>query len=302
MADESQGPSRSFSALSTLSYCVASDDGELRAPRESDPGGTLLPVGTSIQDRYELRRELGRGGMGCVYLARDDRLDRLVAIKVVATPSNSCSTPLDAALAYEARLGAGLNHPAIAAVYDFGFHQGRAFTVFEYVDGDALRELLLAEKTLPLDHALPIIGSLARALDFAHSRGILHRDLKPDNVMIGAFGEVYVVDWGIAVSLRDDGSGRLPLAAEASGLGGTPAYMAPEMLDSNGLSERTDVYLLGAILYEIVAGRPPHLGSGIMDFVKTIVAARFATIAPRIHGTRASCPSKLKKRYWALST
>src|SRR5690606_8689637 len=102
------------------------------------------------------------------------------------------------------------------------------------------------------------------AVRFAHARGVLHRDLKPGNVMIGNFGEVYLLDWGIAVALRDDGTGRFPLASEATELAGTPSYMAPEMLGREAgppLSERTDVYLAGAVLYELITGRPPHVGT-----------------------------------------
>jgi len=114
---------------------------------------------------------------------------------------------------------------------------------------------------------------VCNAIHFAHARGILHRDLKPENVMIGEFGEVYVLDWGIAVSLRDDGTGRLPLAQHATELAGTPAYLAPEMLGGRPglLTERTDVYLLGAILYEITTGKPPHDGGSLMEILHQVV-------------------------------
>ncbi len=116
------------------------------------------------------------------------------------------------------------------------------------------------------------------AIHYAHRVGILHRDLKPENVMVGDFGEVYVVDWGIALSLRDDGTGRLPLAAEAKGLTGTPAYMAPEMFTGRGdlLSERTDVYQLGGLLHEIVSGEPPQRGTDPVRIVLDAVAQRRA--------------------------
>jgi serine/threonine-protein kinase len=112
-------------------------------------------------------------------------------------------------------------------------------------------------------------------VSLAHSRGILHRDLKPENVMVGPFGEVYLVDWGIAVSLRPDPSGRLPLASRATELAGTPAYMAPEMLGSGTLTERTDVYLLGAVLHEILTGAPPHAGRGFREVVMSILTSSF---------------------------
>src|SRR3954468_5595472 len=114
-----------------------------------------------------------------------------------------------------------------------------------------------------LDWNLQQLGHVCHAVAFAHSRNILHRDLKPQNIMVGGFGEVYVLDWGIAVSLVDDGSGRLPLAADCHDLAGTLAYMAPEMLGDASLSIQTDVYLLGAILFEIITGKPPHVTSSI---------------------------------------
>src|SRR5689334_21645835 len=124
-------------------------------------------------------------------------------------------------------------------------------------DGNAARERYGADDLL--EYNLSILVQLCSAVSLAHERGVLHRDLKPENVMIGRFGEVYLVDWGIAVSLTADLQGRLPLAAEQNEIAGTPCYMAPEMLGALGkLSERTDVYLLGAILHENLSGEPPH--------------------------------------------
>ena len=127
--------------------------------------------------------------------------------------------------------------------------------------------------TDPLEWNLRTLASVCNAVHFAHSKGILHRDLKPDNVMIGEFGEVYVLDWGIAVSLVDDPSGRLPEASRATDIAGTPHYMAPEMLlgDPRAYSPRTDVYLLGAIFFEIFAGEPPHKGSDVHAIVSDIL-------------------------------
>ena len=125
---------------------------------------------------------------------------------------------------------------------------------------------------------LGVLMQVLNAVRFAHHRGVIHRDLKPSNVMIGDFGEVYLLDWGIAVSLRDDGTGRFPLATDATELAGTPCYMAPEMLGRPGgppLSERTDVYLAGAILYELLTGRVPHEGGDAISVLASVVASKF---------------------------
>jgi eukaryotic-like serine/threonine-protein kinase len=149
------------------------------------------------------------------------------------------------------------------------------------IEGRHWGELLIAPDEVrqrfnvedPLDWHVRTLASVCNAVHFAHSRGILHRDIKPENVMIGAFGEVYVLDWGIAVSLVDDPSGRLPLASHAHGIAGTPAYMAPEMMvgDPAALSPRTDVYLLGAVFYEIFAGVPPHEAETLHAIIASVM-------------------------------
>jgi hypothetical protein len=236
-------------SLTTLSFCIASDDGTLLAPLLADPKAPLLAARVRLQDRYEILRELGRGGMGCVYLARDERLDRLVAIKVVARSKNSSLEQLDDALAYEARLGAGLNHPAIAAVYDFGFHQGRAFTVFEYVDGEALRDVLERRRRLALDDVRAIVATLARALDYAHSRGIVHRDLKPENVRASRQGQFKVLDLGLAQEFRSH--------RHWATFAGTPAYASPEQASGLPSDGRADQYALAIMTYEMLVGERP---------------------------------------------
>jgi eukaryotic-like serine/threonine-protein kinase len=131
----------------------------------------------------------------------------------------------------------------------------------------------------PLDLHLEIMQDVCNAVEFAHSRGIIHRDLKPENVMIGAFGEVYLLDWGVAVSLEDDGSGRLPLASEVDHIAGTPSYLAPEMTEAGlaPITPATDVYLLGAVLHEVLTGAPPHQG----DSLYSVLFAAHASEPPR---------------------
>jgi len=164
--------------------------------------------------RYTLESEIGRGGLGVVYAAHDRELDRRVALKV-----------MDAALSDEPRLIAHIEHPAIVPVYECGtLIDGRAFYAMKLVAGARLDEYLESKPLLA--ERLRIVQRVAEALGFAHSRGVLHRDLKPQNVMVGAFGEVYVVDWGVSV------------------VAGTPGYRAPE----GNLDARSDIYSLGALL------------------------------------------------------
>ena len=240
----------------------------------------LQKIGGSIEGKLSVHRTIGEGGMGVVHLATQATLGRHVAVKTLRGGQGN----LDATLRIlrEAWVTGALEHPNIVPVYDVGVDaDGSPIILMKRVEGrpwtDLMHEpealLRVTRSTDPLEANLHILIAVCNAIHFAHSRGILHRDIKPDNVMIGAFGEVYVLDWGIAVSLREDPSGRLPPASEAREIAGTPDYMAPEMLlcDPAALSPRTDVYLLGAVLYEIFSGEPPHEGGSLQAKVASIV-------------------------------
>lgn len=234
----------------TLAYCIATADGKIRPlldALEEAQLQSVFAVGTRVQDRYTLEGDLGRGGMGHVYLARDARLSRLVAIKVVVDPTGEGRGVLEEALAEEARLGAVLDHPAIATVFDFGFHEGRPFAVFEYVDGDTLRDVLRRRQRIPVDEVRRIIGSLAEALDFAHGRGIVHRDLKPENIRASKQGPFKILDLGLAKEYRR--------SEDWTTFAGTPAYASPEQAAGLPSDGRADQYALALITYEMLTGR-----------------------------------------------
>jgi len=228
-------------------------------------------AGTSPTASVQLRPgdEIGRGGMGVIRAAEQVALGRTVAIKTVRPDHGDPDAALD--LLREAWITGSLEHPNVVPVHHLGVDdRGLPLIVLKRIEGVAWSDVLLDAGAVRArfganDLLAWNLGILLRVLDavrFAHSRGIIHRDLKPTNVMIGDFGEVYLLDWGIAVSLRPDPTGRLPLASDARQIVGTPCYMAPEMVDTTlALSERTDVYLAGAVLYELLAGRPPHLAA-----------------------------------------
>lgn len=210
---------------------------------------------------------LGEGGMGIVRVARQRSVGRDVAVKSLRDENRFEAA--EVALLQEAWLTASLEHPNVVPVHDvlvdpvdgplIVLKQVKG-TAWDDVIGDAalVRERFSADDLLEFN--LDVLMQLCRAVHFAHANGVVHRDIKPSNVMVGAFGEVYLVDWGIAVSLAPDPTGRLPLAPERPPLAGTLSYMAPEMLDPDvgRIGPRTDVYLLGAVLYEVVVGYPPH--------------------------------------------
>jgi serine/threonine-protein kinase len=241
----------------------------------------LRPGSTAETEKLDLHGTIGEGGMGVVRLGTQRALGREVAVKTLKAEHRDERSTLK--LLREAWVTGALEHPNVVPVYDLALESdGSPLVVLKRIEGDAWGSLMHDPGAIkerfgvddPLGWNLRILLQVCNAVRFAHSRGILHRDLKPENVMIGPFGEVYLVDWGIAVSLRDDGSGRLPLARAAKEMAGTPLYMAPEMLGARGesrLSERSDVYLLGAVLYEIVTGRPPHRGETLMQIVSSIV-------------------------------
>lgn len=201
----------------------------------------------------DLGETLGEGGMGLVRLGKQRSLGREVAVKTLRPEAR---TPEGVArMIREAWVTGSLEHPNVVPVYDLGLDpDGAPVIVLKRIRGEAWSRV--ARET-DLEGNLRIFLQMCNAVALAHARGVLHLDLKPENVMIGSFGEVYLVDWGIAASSRDDVP--LPSAASRRDPIGTPAYMAPEMLDPTiPLTERTDVYLLGAILFELLAGSPPH--------------------------------------------
>jgi len=217
--------------------------------------------------RYNLLRHLACGGMGSVWLAEDTVLKRRVALKVLdlADPADN----LDVRLLREARILAGLEHPGIVPVHDAGtLADGRAFCCMKYVEGQTLTQHVA---TLNLPDRLRLLERIAEPLDFAHARGFIHRDLKPDNVMIGAFGEVLVMDWGLAkvgVTSLEAGEpeistavqptqNSLPVTGQGSVLG-TRGYMSPEQARGDiEVDHRTDIFSLGAILTFMLTGSAP---------------------------------------------
>jgi eukaryotic-like serine/threonine-protein kinase len=240
----------------------------------------LRALGATLGGRIDLHATLGEGGMGIVHLATQATLGRHVAVKTLRSGVSGADPSIR--ILREAWVTGALEHPNIVPVHDVGVDaagspvivmkriEGLAWSDLIHDPGEVVRRFAVTD---PLEWNLRTLVSVCNAVHFAHSRGILHRDLKPENVMIGQFGEVYVVDWGIAVSLRDDPSGRLPPASQAKEIAGTPNYMAPEMLlgDPTMLSPRTDVYLLGAIFYEIIAGEPPHHGDNLRAMMADIL-------------------------------
>jgi serine/threonine protein kinase len=213
--------------------------------------------------RYELVEKLGQGGMGTVYLAHDRELDRQVALKVLRCDDGESTTRM----VKEARIIARLEHPSIVPVHDCGLlPDGRFFYAMKVVRGKRLDEQLA--RPIALADRLQLFQKICDAVAFAHAHGVIHRDLKPQNIMLGAFGEVMVMDWGIAREAGDHAkdSGKTSSGAQAGPgvtahgtIVGTPGYMAPEQArgDVELIDERADVYALGAILYFLLTGQAP---------------------------------------------
>jgi serine/threonine protein kinase len=240
----------------TLTYLLIrpGETADRLGPDGRDSRHTEFAPGLVLQGRYTLERELGRGGMGQVYLGRDTRLDRLVAIKVILPDAagrrgGDTEGQLRLRFADEARLGANLAHPAIATVFDYGFHEGHPFTVFEYIPGETLGDLLRRRGRLPLGEARLILGPLAQALDFAHSRHIVHRDLKPENIRATEQSQFKILDLGLAREFLR--------YSDWSGFAGTPAYAAPEQAAGLPCDGRADQYALALIAFELLTGRRP---------------------------------------------
>ena len=257
----------------------------LGSPRESLPRVSFSGAGDGD---FELGGLLGEGGMGQVHNALQRSIGREVAIKRIR-PVHRENARLVEELLAEARVTGALEHPNIVPVYYLGCDRhGLPIIVMKRIDGapwsalldDPEHPLLSDAREDPLGRHLAILGQVCRAVHYAHSRHIVHRDLKPSNVMVGSFGEIYVVDWGLALAL-DPRTGCAAAAATA----GTPAYMAPEMADSSlgPITGRTDVFLLGAMLYELMTGGPPWRGELVEEVLET---AATCDLDPLLAGCR----------------
>ncbi len=230
----------------------------LRAPAAPDSGALVRP---SDAPDYELLKMIGEGGMGVVYAARQSSIARKVAVKMLKPTAKVDADQRDKFIS-EAVVTGELDHPNIVPIYDLGSNeQGALFYSMKHVQGTPWDDVL---KEKSLDENLNILLRVADAVAFAHARGVVHRDLKPENVMLGEFGEVLVMDWGLARVTQQFANACS--IYQTGSLGGTPAYMAPEMArgPAESIDATSDIYLLGAMLYEIIGGRPPHSGGNVM--------------------------------------
>ncbi|NUR61762.1 MAG: Stk1 family PASTA domain-containing Ser/Thr kinase, partial [Catenulispora sp.] len=212
-----------------------------------------------LGDRYELGAVLGRGGMAEVFMARDTRLGRTVAVKTLRADLSRDPT-FQARFRREAQSAASLNHPAIVAIYDTGedFENGVSvpYIVMEYADGSTLRDLLHSGRRLLPERALEITAGVLQALDYSHRNGIIHRDIKPANIMLTRSGTVKVMDFGIARAMADNGMTMTQTAAVI----GTAQYLSPEQAKGETVDARSDLYSTGCLMYELLTGRPPFVG------------------------------------------
>ncbi|HEU4473211.1 MAG TPA: protein kinase [Gemmatimonadales bacterium] len=234
-----------------------------------------------LADRYQLERELGEGGMATVYLARDLRHDRLVALKLLRPDLAATLGP--ERFVREIRTAARLEHPHILSVHDSGEAAGLLWYTMPYVQGESLRDRMRKEVQLPVEEAVRLTREVAEALDYAHAEGIVHRDVKPENILLSG-GHARVADFGLAKAVSVAGGEQL------TGTGlvvGTPAYMSPEQASGDGeLDGRTDLYSLACVLYEMLAGEPPFTG----PTAQAILAKRMAGPPPTVRTVRTSVP------------
>ena len=232
----------------------------------------------AMNDRYRIERELGRGGFAVVFLAHDLRHDRPVALKVLHSEVGESMGA--ERFEREIKLAARLQHPHILGVFDSGEAAGRLWFAMPFIEGETLRARLDRERHLPIADAVGIAREVADALDYAHQHGVIHRDIKPENILLSG-RHAMVADFGIARALAV-GDGTLTRTGMAIG---TPGYMSPEQATGEkAIDARTDVYALGCVLYEMLAGEAPFTGPNVQT-----VIARMMTDTPRpIHASRSA--------------
>ena len=244
------------------------------------PDNTFAPTSV-IAEHYRVERELGRGGMATVYLCTDLRDQKQVAIKVLRHELGSAV--IIERFLREIAFASELDHPQIPKVLGSGVIDDVPYYVMTYIDGESLKKRLEREKQLPIADAMSIACAIIEPTSYAHKRGIVHRDLKPDNIVISKAG-VFVLDFGIARAIIESGGDRLT----STGIGvGTPAYMSPEQaLGDRNLDVRSDIYSIGCVVYEMIAGIPPFVG----PTAQVIISRRFAAPPPPLSEVRDNVP------------
>src|SRR5881296_1524619 len=239
----------------------------------------------ALATRYRLERELGSGGMATVYLAEDPKHRRRVAVKVLKP--ELAATLGAKRFTREIETAAAFQHPHILPLLDSGHAGGFLYYVMPYVEGESLRERLARHGELPIHDAVKILIEIADALAYAHAHGVVHRDIKPDNVLLSG-RHALVMDFGVAKALTA-ASGASDITTAGVALG-TPAYMAPEQAAADPhIDHRADIYATGVLGYELIAGKPPFTGSSAAEVLAAHVTQRPEPVAAR----RAACPPAL---------
>ena len=249
-------------------------------------GNRLSSFESTLAGRYAFQRELGRGGMATVYLARDLAHDRLVAVKVLL-PELAVNLGVERFLR-EIEVGTALQHPHIVGVLDSGQAEGTLYYTMPFVDGASLRERLQREKQLPIDDVISIARDVADALDYAHAKGVIHRDIKPENILLSHEGGAMVADFGVARAVSVAGGETLTRTGMTVG---TPTYMAPEQaMGSRDVTAESDIYSLACVVYEMLAGQPPFTGPTAM----AILARHSLDSIPSLRIVRGTVPDAVE--------
>jgi len=226
---------------------------------KSEPRVAADRVGELLAGRYRVLRRLGTGGMGTVYLAEHIHLGRLTAVKLLCPPLCVDDPGAEQRFRQEALIVAKVRHPSVADVFDLDrLPDGRYLLAMEYVAGETVAQVLERSGPFPIPEALRVLRTVADALNHVHWSGILHGDLKPQNIMLGAGGDVKLLDFGVAHEMAQ-------LAAPNAFRSGTLAYMSPDQLLGDGLGPASDIYALGVVLYEMLTGRLPHAGRTVAE-------------------------------------
>ena len=228
-----------------------------RGPSKAQSNSSMLQPGALLGQRYEILQILGEGGMGAVYKARDSELNRMVALKVIR-PDLAGNQAIIDRFKQELLLATQVTHKNVIRIYDLSEADGMKFITMEFVEGEDLRGLMQRKGKLAPEEAVEIMQQTCRALEAAHSAGIIHRDLKPQNIMRDKAGRVLVMDFGLARTLEGDGM------TQTGALVGTMDYMSPEQALGKDLDQRSDVFAMGLIFYELLTGKMPYKADSVV--------------------------------------